>query len=94
MISFLICLVGSLEKIVSLRDTLTETADNVFLNLGWAIKRLGENRLIYRSETDDSELKEGLIKLDDTDIKYIKGKYTESLWETMQTLLPHYQTDK
>ena len=84
----------SLEKIVSLRDTLTEAADNVSLNLGGAIERLGENRLIDGSETDDWELKEGLMRLDDTDVKYIKGKYTESLWETMQTLLPHYKTDK
>ena len=45
------------------------------------------------AEAGDMELKEGLIRLDDTDVKYIKGKYTESLWETMQTLLPHYKTD-
>ena len=84
----------SLEKIVSLRDTLIEAADNVSLNLGWAIERLGENRLIDGSETDDWELKEGLMRLDDTDVKFINGRYTDSLWDTMHLLLPHYKTKK
>ena len=84
----------SLEKIVSLRNTLTGAVSNVSTNLEWAIERLGENRLIDGSETDDWELKEGLMLLDDTDVKYIKGKYTESLWDTMQLLLPHYKTKK
>ena len=70
---------GSLEKIVSLRDTLTEAADNVSLNLGWAIERLGENRLIDGSETDDSKLKEGLIKLDDTPVESICGGWSPTL---------------
>ena len=85
---------GSMEKIVGLRDTLTEAVDNVSLKLEWAIERLGEDQLIDGSENDDLELKEGLIQLDDTDVEYINRMYTDSLWNTMQTLLPHYQTDK
>ena len=84
----------SLEKIVSLRDTLTEATDSVSTNLEWAIERLGENRLIDGSETDDWELKEGLMRLDDTDVKFINGRYTDSLWDTMHLLLPHYKTKK
>ena len=85
---------GSMEKIVGLRDTLTAAVDNVSPNLEWAIERLGEQQLIDGSENDDLELKEGLIQLDDTDVEYINRMYTNSLWNTMQTLLPHYQTDK
>ena len=87
----------SLEKIVRFRDTLTSAVSNVSTNLEGAIGRLETKRIIAEyEETGDVglELKEGLIQLDDTDVKYIKGKYTESLWGTMQTLLPHYQTDK
>ena len=84
----------SLEKIVSLRDTLTEATDSVSTNLEWAIERLGENQLIDGSETDDWELKEGLMRLDDTDVKFINGRYTDSLWDTLQLLLPHYKTKK
>ena len=69
----------SLEKIVSLRDTLTEATDSVSTNLEWAIERLGENRLIDGSETDDSELKEGLIKLDDTPVESICGGWSPTL---------------
>ena len=84
----------SLEKIVSLRDTLTEATDSVSTNLEWAIERLGENRLIDGSETEDWELKEGLIQLDDTDVEYINSQYTDSLWFTMMMMLPHYKTNK
>ena len=84
----------SLEKIVSLRNTLTVAVDSVSTNLEWAIERLGENRLIDGSETEDWELKEGLMRLDDTDVKFINGRYTDSLWDTMHLLLQHYKTKK
>ena len=87
----------SLEKIVSLRDTLTGAVDNVSTNLEGAIGRLEIKRIISESEETgdvDFELKEGLIRLDDTDVEYINSQYTDSLWETMQFLLPHYKTDK
>jgi len=87
----------SLEKIVSLRDTLTGAVDNVSTNLEGAIGRLEIKRIIAESEETgdvDFELKEGLIRLDDTDVEYINSQYTNSLWETMQFLLPHYKTDK
>ena len=87
----------SLEKIVSLRDTLTGAVDNVSTNLEGAIGRLEIKRIIAESEETgdvDFELKEGLLRLDDTDVEYINSQYTDSLWETMQFLLPHYKTDK
>jgi hypothetical protein len=87
----------SLEKIVSLRDTLTGAVDNVSTNLEGAIGRLEIKRIIAESEETgdvDFELKEGLMRLDDTDVEYINSQYTDSLWETMQFLLPHYKTDK
>ena len=42
----------------------------------------------------DFKLKEGLMKLDNKDIEYIQRQYTDSQWETMQILLPHYRTTK
>ena len=87
----------SLEKIVSLRDTLTGAVDNVSTNLEGAIGRLEIKRIIAESEETgdvDFELKEGLIRLDDTDVEYINSQYTDSLWFTMMMMLPHYKTDK
>ena len=87
----------SLEKIVSLRDTLTGAVDNVSTNLEGAIGRLEIKRIIAESEeTGDVnfELKEGLIQLDDTDVEYINSQYTDSLWFTMMMMLPHYKTNK
>ena len=88
---------GSLEKIVSLRDTLTGAVDNVSTNLEGAIGRLETKRIIAEyEETGDVglELKEGLIQLDDTDVEYINSQYTDSLWFTMMMMLPHYKTNK
>ena len=88
---------GSLKKIVSLRDTLTGAVDNVSTNLEGAIGRLETKRILAEYEETGHvglELKEGLIQLDDTDVEYINSQYTNSLWETMQFLLPHYKTDK
>ena len=87
----------SLEKIVSLRDTLTGAVDNVSTNLEGAIGRLEIKRIIAESEETgdvDFELKEGLIRLDDTDVEYINSQYTDSLWFTMMMMLPHYKTNK
>ena len=87
----------NLEKIVRFRDTLTSAVSNVSTNLEGAIGRLEIKRIIAESEETgdvDFELKEGLLRLDDTDVEYINSQYTDSLWETMQFLLPHYKTDK
>ena len=88
----------SLEKIVSLRNTLTGAVNNVSTNLEWAIERLEMGRRFDEAETGDVdpnvELKEGLIQLEDLDIEYINSQYTDSLWETMRMLLPHYKTTK
>ena len=67
----------SLEKIVSLRDTLTGAVDNVSTNLEGAIGRLEIKRIIAESEETgdvDFELKEGLLRLDDTDVEYINSQ--------------------
>ena len=82
----------SLERITSLHGTLTMVRDNVSDYLREAIERLEENQQV--DEAGDLELKDGLIKLNDTDVKYINSKYTDSLWYTMMMLLPHYKTDK
>ena len=87
----------SLEKIVSLRDTLTGAVNNISRNLEGAIGRLEIKRIIAESEETgdvDFELKEGLIQLDDTDVEYINSQYTDSLWFTMMMMLPHYKTNK
>ena len=87
----------SLEKIVRFRDTLTSAVSNVSTNLEGAIGRLEIKRIIAESEeTGDVnfELKEGLIRLDDTDVEYINSQYTDSLWFTMMMMLPHYKTNK
>ena len=87
----------SLEKIVRFRDTLTSAVSNVSTNLEGAIGRLETKRIIAEyEETGDMGLepKEGLLQLDDTDVEYINSQYTDSLWNTMQLLLPHYKTNK
>ena len=88
----------SLEKIVSLRDTLTGAVSNVSTNLEWAVERLEMGRRFDEAKTVDVdthvELKEGLIQMEDLDVEFINSQYTDSLWETMRMLLPHYKTDK
>ena len=84
----------SVEKIVSLRDALTRAVTNISYHLEWAIGRLEINQQLDGSETDNVKLKEGLMSLDNKDVEFIKGLYTDSLWETMQILLPHYKTKK
>ena len=84
----------SLERITRLHGTLTIARDNVSEYLQEAIERLEENQQVDEAEAGDVELKDGLIKLNDTDVKYINRKYTDSLWFTMMMLLPHYKTDK
>ena len=68
--------------------------DNVSDYLREAIERLEENQQVDEAEAGDMELKDGLIKLNDTDVKYINKKYTDSLWFTMIMLLPQYKTNK
>ncbi len=84
----------NLEKIVSLHNTLSSAASSVSVFLESAIDRLGENPETNFPEVGGVEIKEGLIQLDDTDVKFINRMYTDSLWNTMQLLLPHYKTDK
>ena len=87
----------SLEKIVSLRNTLTGAVSNVSTSLEGAIGRLETKRILAEyEETGDVglELKEGLIQLDDTDVEYINSQYTDSLLFTMMMMLPHYKTNK
>ena len=84
----------SVEKIVSLRDALPGAVTNISYNLEWAIGRLEINQLPDGSETDNVKLKEGLMSLDNKDVDFINRLYTDSLWETMQILLPHYKTKK
>ena len=83
---------GNLQRITSLHGALTMVRDQVSDYLQEAIERLEENQQV--DEAGDMELKDGLIKLNDTDVKYINRKYTDSLWFTMTMLLPHYKTDK
>ena len=78
----------SVEKLVSLRRTLTESLDSVTYNLDCAVNRLEFVQL-------DMERTEGeveLVKLDDTDTRFINGLYSYALWNTMQMLLPHFKT--
>ena len=75
----------SVEKLVSLRRTLTESLDSVTYNLERAIDRLEFGQL-------DMELTECEVELDDTDIRFINELYSHSLWKIMQFLLPHYRT--
>ena len=84
----------SLQRITSLHGALTMVRDQVSDYLQEAIERLEENQQVDEAEAGDMELKDGLIKLNDTDVKYINRKYTDSLWFTMTMLLPHYKTDK
>ena len=85
---------GNLQRITSLHGALTMVRDQVSDYLQEAIERLEENQQVDEAEAGDMELKDGLIKLNDTDVKYINRKYTDSLWFTMTMLLPHYKTDK
>ena len=82
----------SMERMTSLHDTLGLVRDQVSNYLQETIERLEVNQQV--AEAGDWELKDGLIKLNDTDIKYINSKHADSLWYTMRMLLPHYKTQK
>ena len=82
----------SMERMTSLHDTLGLVRDQVSNYLQETIERLEVNQQVL--EAGDWELKDGLIKLNDTDIKYINSKHADSLWYTMRMLLPHYKTQK
>jgi hypothetical protein len=85
----------SVEKIVSLKAALTRAVANISDNLETAIERLEHRQFVLdRDPFADCALNEGLMKLDSKDIEYIQRQYTDSLWETMQILLPHYRTTK
>ena len=82
----------SMERITSLHDTLGLVREQVSNYLQETIERLEVNQQV--AEAGDWELKDGLIKLNDTDIKYINSKHADSLWYTMRMLIPHYKTKK
>ena len=85
----------SVERIVSLKAALTRAVSNISVNLETAIERLEARQFILEGDPyADFALNEGLMKLDSKDIEYIQRQYTDSLWETMQILLPHYRTTK
>ena len=85
----------SVEKIVSLKAALTRAVANISDNLETAIGRLEDRQFVLGGDPyADCALNEGLMKLDSKDIEYIQRQYTDSLWETMQILLPHYRTTK
>ena len=75
----------SVEKLVSLRRTLTESMNHVTNNL---------DRVIFLLEIgqSDVELIEGKVELENTDIEYINECYSDSLCNTMQSILRHYRT--
>ena len=84
----------SVEKLVSLRRTLTESLDSVTYNLDCAVNRLEFVQLDMERTEGEVELIEliELIELDDTDTRFINGLYSYALWNTMQLLLPHFKT--
>ena len=85
----------SVEKIVSLKAALSRAVENISFNLDFAIERLKEGQFVLEGNPSaDCVLNEGWMKLDSKDIDYIHRQYTDSLWETMQILLPHYRTTK
>jgi hypothetical protein len=79
----------SVEKLVTLKATLSRAVANINNNLETAIERLEDRQFIL-----DGDLNDGLMRLDSIDIEYVQRLYTDSLWETMQILLPHYRTTK
>ena len=85
----------SVEKLVTLKATLSRAVANIKNNHETAIERLEDRQFVLEGDPfADCALKEGLMKLDNKDIEYIQRQYTDSLWETMQILLPHYRTTK
>ena len=84
----------SVEKLVTLKAALSRAVANISINLETAIERLEDRQFILNGPFADSELNDGLMRLDSIDIEYVQRLYTDSLWETMQILLPHYRTTK
>ena len=85
----------SVEKLVTLKAALSRAVANINNNLETAIGRLEDRQFVLEGDPfADWALNEGLMKLDSKDIEYIQRCYTDSLWETMQILLPHYRTTK
>ncbi len=85
----------SAEKIVSLKAASTRAVANISDNLETAIGRLEDRQFVLEGDPyADCALNDGLMRLDSKDIEYIQRQYTDSLWETMQILLPHYRTTK
>jgi hypothetical protein len=85
----------SVEKLVTLKAALSRAVANINNNLETAIGRLEDRQFILEGDPfADGDLNDGLMRLDSNDIEYIQKQYTDSLWETMQILLPHYRTTK
>ena len=84
----------SVGKIVNLKASLTRAVTNISINLESAIKRLETNQFVMDGDPlAEVKLSEGLVRMDD-DVEHIQKQYTDSLWETMDILLPHYRTTK
>ena len=75
----------SVEKLVSLRRTLTESLSHVTNNLEYAILRLEMGQSGFK-------IIEGEFELENADIEAINELYSDSLWNTMQSIFPHYRT--
>ena len=85
----------SVGKIVSLKASLTRAVTNISINLESAIKRLETNQFVMDGDPfAEMKLSEGLVRMDDDDVEHIQKQYTDSLWETMDILLPQYRTTK
>jgi len=75
-------------------DFLRHKYKGLFFELEPSIERLEDRQFILNGPFADSALNDGLMRLNSKDIEYIQRQYTDSLWETMQILLPHYRTTK
>ena len=85
----------SVEKLVTLKAALSRAVANISINLETAIGRLEDRQFVLEGDPfADGDLNDGLMRLDSNDIEYVQRLYTDSLWETMQILLPHYRTTK
>ena len=81
----------SVEKLVSLRRSLTQANDYV----NYMIFDCVETLEMEQSELSASDnLMENEIKLTDENVEYINDSYQKALWQTMQYVLPHYKTTK
>ena len=85
----------SVEKIVRLKSSLNKALSNVSDNLENTMDILEDRQFWINGDPfADYGLREGIIKLNNKDIDYIRKQYSNALWDTMDILLPHYRTTK